>query len=365
VTDRQVRVLVLHVATQENRTLSYQHGWPGALDADPRFDCTVVNLASAAARAALLVRARTRTLHVDAVAVLHGVFSNEDFLRGSLLDGVAALDAAKVFFVGNEYKLMPEKVAFAERLGVDLLVSQLSSPAAHELYRARLGCAVIGLPNTGLDPTRFAPRTPWRERMVDVGYRAYANPAYLGHRERHELAERALAAGSTLGLVLDVSLDPADRLDGDNWPAFLDRCKAQLGTAAGGDRFELTDATRHAVNAFVAERPDAPFAELRTRFFSSSTGAVSGRALSSRVIEAAGTKTTQLLLHDDYGGYFRPWEHYIPIAKDFSDLDAALAAVRDEALCTGVADAAYEVALTELTWPPLLDRLYAALEPLL
>jgi len=365
VIDRRVRVLILHVATPANRTLSYQHGWPGALEADPRFDCTVVNLASVTARAALFVRARTRTLRVDAVVVLHGVFSNEDFLRGSLLDAVAALDAAKVFFVGNEYKLMPEKVAFAERLGVDLLVSQLSSPAAHELYRARLGCAVIGLPNTGLDPVRFAPRTPWRRRPVDVGYRAYDNPPYLGHRERRDLAERALEAGSALDLTLDVSLDPGDRLAGDAWPAFLDRCKAQLGTAAGGDRFELTDETRHAVNAFLAEHPDVPLDEVRTRFFSSTAGAVSGRALSSRVIEAAGTKTTQLLLADDYGGYFRPWEHYVPIAKDFSDLGTALAAVRDEPLCTRVADAAYEVALTELTWPRLLDRLYAALEPLL
>jgi hypothetical protein len=365
VTDRQIRVLVLHVATPENRTLSYQHGWPGALDADPRFDCTVVNLASAAARTALLVRARARMLRVDVVAVLHGVFSNENFLRGSLLDAVAALDAAKVFFVGNEYKLMPEKVAFAERLGVDLLVSQLSSLAAHALYRARLGCPVIGLPNTGLDPVRFAPRTLWRERPVDVGYRAYDNPPYLGHRERRELAERALDAASTLGLVLDVSLDPGDRLAGDAWPAFLDRCKAQLGTAAGGDRFELTDETRHSVNAFLAEHPDVPFDEVRARFFSSHAGDVSGRALSSRVIEAAGTKTTQLLLDDDYGGYFRPWEHYVPIAKDFSDLETALAAVRDEALCTRVAEAAYELALTELTWPRLRDRLYAALEPLL
>lgn len=359
-----IRLLVLHVENDDNRTLSYQRGWPGALAGDARFQCELGNLATRTSRTALRLKLSARR-RFDATVVLHSVFSQGSFLGGGLLDAVSDLPGAKVFFVGNEYKLMPEKVQFAERLGVDLLVSQLSSGEAHAVYRERLGCAVIGLPNAGLDESLFAPRTPWRERPVDIGYRAYENPVYLGHRERRELANRVVAAAAPRGLALDVSLDPGDRLGGTDWARFLDRCKAQLGSEAGGDYFELTDATRLVVNAYLAAHRDTTFPELRARFFRDYPDPISGRALSSRVIEAAGTKTVQLLLEGEYGGYFHPWEHYVPIAKDFSNVDEALDVLADDALCLRLTDAAHEVARSELTWERLLDRFHAALLPLL
>jgi hypothetical protein len=359
------RVLLLFARSDANRTLSYQHGWPRHFLAHPRFECTALNLAEGGVARRLLAAVATRTRNVDAIVLLHSVFSNQCALVGPLLAAVQASPAKKAFFVGNEYKLMPEKMEFAASLPTALLVTQSADERVHALYRARLGCAVVGLPNTGLDTALFAPRTPWSERPLALGYRALDGPAYLGHDERREIAVRFREAAARHGLTADLSLDAADRLDESGWAAFLDRCKAQLGTEAGSDRFELDDATRLAVNAHLTEHPAATREAIRARFFADTSRDVPMRILSGRNVEAAGTQTLQLLLDGHYGGWLQPGFHYVAVRKDWSNVDEALVTLRDTPTCERIRNAAYELAVSELTYPKLLDRFADALSAVL
>lgn len=359
---KPVRVLVLYAATSDNRTLSYQQGWPRHFLSHAAFSATLVNVVDRGNRVLLAELVRRRP---QAVVLLHSIFSNVPFVTKPTQAFLRRLRLPKAYFIGNEYKLMPEKMAFCEAVGIDLLVSQITSEETLQLYRERLGCAVVGIPNTGLDPDLFAPRTPRAERPVDLGYRAYDSPLYLGHMERRELVERFRAVAPRHGLTLDVSLDPRDRLDERGWSDFLNRCKGQLGSEAGGDYFELTDATRRAVNAYVAAHPEATLHEIRAGFFDDYPHPVTGRALSGRIVEAAGTQTVQILLEGEYGGYFRPGEHYIPLRRDFSNIDEAIEMFLDEELCRRVTENAHRVAVEELTYPRLLDRFRDALAQVL
>jgi len=362
---RPVRALLLYARLPENQTLSYQQAWPRHFVAHPRFDCDPVNVMSLPETRRLRVRAALRLARYDAVVILHSVFSNGRHLYGPLLEAVRKLRARKAYFIGNEYKGMSEKMWFCEQLGIDLLVSQFTTEEPLALYRERLpGTTVVGIPNTGWDPELFAPRVPPEERPIDLGYRAFENDVALGHRERRELAERFRDVAAANGLYVDISLEASDRLDEPGWAAFLNRCKGQLGSEAGGDYFELTDETRNAVRAWVAERPDASFEEVWERFFRNYRNPVPGRVLSGRNVEAAGTKTVQLLLEGAYGGYLEPDVHYIPLRKDFSNVDEALAKFRDEPFCARIRASAFELA-HELTYPKLIDRFHDALGPLL
>lgn len=362
---RPVRALLLYARIPENETLSYQQAWPRHFLAHPRFDCDPVDVLSLRDTRRLRLRSLLRWTRYDAVVILHSVFSNGRYLHGPLLDVVRGLRAPKAYFIGNEYKGLPEKMWFCETVGVDLLVSQFTTEAPLRLYRERLPqTTVVGIPNTGWDAELFAPRVPVEERPVDLGYRAFENDVALGHRERRELAERFLVAAGENGLKVDISLDPADRLDEPGWADFLNRCKGQLGSEAGGDYFELTDETRNAVNAHLAGRPDASFEEVWERFFRDYRDPVPGRVLSGRNVEAAGTKTVQLLLEGGYGGYLEPDVHYIPLRKDFSNLDEAIAKFRDDSFCARLRENAFAVA-QDLTYPKLIDRFERALRPLL
>jgi len=360
----KIRTLLLFAQSDANATFSYQVAWPRQFRRHPAFECTPINLADRAWHARLRGNALARLWRGDLVVVLHSVFSNSCLLAGALFDAVRALPQPKVYFIGNEYKFMPEKMAFCEALGVSLLVSQSTSPAVHLLYRQRLGCDVVGIPNTGLDPERFRPDVSAERRSIDLGYRADDVPAYLGHNERRQLADFFLANAERYGLSVDISLNATDRFTESEWAGFLNRCRGQLGSEAGGDFFALDDGVRARVNAYVRDHPDASVEDIHAIFFGDRSSDVPIRILSGRNVEAAGTKTVQVLLEGYYDGYFRPDEHYIPLAKDFSNADEAVEKFRDRAFCATLTENACDVARSQLTYPKLLERFHTAAKPL-
>lgn len=347
---RRLRVLLLHAERAGAGTLSYYTGWPKAFLRHPRFAAEPVDVTRRGWRFARAARSKD----FDAVVVLHSVFSNEPYLVGRSFRAVARMPQPKAWFLANEFKDMPARMRFADELGVSLLVTQSTLPEVHRLYANRFpGAHVAGIVNAGVDLDVFFPRTPPDARPIDIGYRSYAAPLYLGHVERTAIAEHVAARGGDLRL--DLSVDPADRMAPPEWGAFLDRCRGQLGCEAGTDFLELDDASRLRVNAFLEERPDASFEEVYDRFFRDYGPRVSGRVLSGRIAEAAASSTVQILVEGEYGGYFRPDEHYIPVRKDFSNVDEALEKFRDRALSAETAARAREVADTELRFERLLD----------
>jgi hypothetical protein len=361
---RQIRLLVV-CGFDPASTFSYHTAWPKHLAAHPRFACTTINLRDQRAWTKIRALALIRAARFDAIVLLHSVFSNARLLDGRLSEAVREAKRPKVYFIGNEYKLMPGKMAFCEEMEVSLLVSQSSSPEVHRLYRERLGCAVAGLPNTGFDPALFASSPPRSERPIDIGYRADDAPWYIGHRERREIAEYFQDAAARYGLSVDISLDPSARFGEREWAGFLGRCKGQLGTEAGGDYFELDDHTREAVIAYTTRHPKVGFDEVHERFFRDYGPSVPIRIMSGRQVEAAGARTVQILLDGRYDGYFEPDVHYIPLRKDFSNADEAIRKFRDEAFCRALADRAYALVSRELTYTALIDRFAGHLEAVL
>jgi hypothetical protein len=360
-----LKLLLLYAQSAANATLSYQNAWPRHFIADPRFECTAVNVSDHRWTAKVGTALTLRTWRGDAIVILHSVFSNGCLLSPREYAAVARLPFPKAFFIGNEFKLMPEKMRFCEDLRVSLLISQSSSPEVHRLYRERLGCAVVGIPHTGLDATVFRATTDPAARSIDLGYRAYPGPEYLGHQERTAIAEYFVDHADRLGLRVDISVNPDDRFDEPAWAAFLNRCKGQVGTEAGGDYFELNDRARLLANDYMAAHPGATFEELDGVISRECADAVPLRIISGRNVEAAGTRSIQILFDGRYDGYFEPDLHYIPLRKDFSNIDDVMRKFRDDAYCRTLVDNAYRVATEQLLYERLIDRFAAALAPLI
>lgn len=356
---RRLKVLLLYAVSEETATYSYQVGWPRHFLQHPGFRCVPVNVLDRRLWARVRSHLTVRAGGFDAVVILHSVFSNACMLGERLLATVAAWRRPTAYFIGNEYKLIPEKMQFCEQLGVSLLVTMNPSPAAQALYRRRLGCEVMCLPSGGLDTRLFQPVRGWANRDIDIGYRAMDAPLYLGHDERPRIAEAFQRLAPAAGFRVDISLDPARRLAGAAWASFLNCCRSQLGTEAGGDYFELTDETRLKVNAYAREHPSVAIEEVKKRFFAEYRDPVPVRTISGRHVEAAGTKTVQILFPGSYNNYFEPGVHYVPVAKDFADVNEVFRKLRDAAYCAKISDNAYEVARQELTYEKLIDRFHA------
>ena len=360
---QRLRVLLLFATPRSSSTFSYHHAWPRHFQTSSSVSCTAVNLGDQRWHSRLRSLATIAAWRGDVVVILHSVFSNACLLEGRLFDAVQRRRELKAYFIGNEYKLMPEKMAFCEQLPVGLLVSQSNSPLVHRLYRDRLHCEVIHSPNTGYDPVMFAPTTAESDRPIDLGYRADDVPPYLGHNERREIAEYFQARAGDFGLRVDISLAGADRFAEPEWAAFLNRCRGQLGTEAGGDYFTLDDERRRHAIEYQKQHPLAGNAEIQNAMSSFPKRGVPLRILSGRNVEAAGTRTVQVLFEGHYDGLLRADEHYIPLRKDFSDVGDAIRKFRDLSFCARLVDNAQQVA-ESLRYDRLIDRFVKAVSPL-
>ena len=355
---KKISVALIYWQSDENSTLSYQHGWPEAIQQSPLFEIVHFNLWKMSWLDRFDFLRRLQKAKVQAIILLHSTFSNQQNLRGLVLWAVSICSAPKIFFIGNEYKHMPEKLLFAKKLGISLLLTQSNDERVLSSYRKSLGCNVDFMPNTGIDTKIFYPPHKSSKRSIDIGYRAYESPWYLGNNEKKEIADYFESYAPKQGLVVDISVDPRDRFDAEGYANFLRNCYGQIGTEAGGDYFELTDITRNKVNDYLSRNRQATWTEVKSLFFDCYGPAIPMRIVSGRQAEAAACMTVQILFEGKYGGFFEPDNHYISLNKNFSNIDEVMLKFSDLEYCSKITKNAYEVAVSEFTYEILIKKLH-------
>jgi len=70
-------------------------------------------------------------------------------------------------------------------------------------------------------------------------------------------------------------------------------------------------------------------------------GQIQYNQISPRHFEAAATKTVQILFEGDYSEIFKPYKHYIPLKKDFSNINEVLSLLSDKQFRIDVTNRAY------------------------
>ena len=327
--------------------MSYINDWRDAFVASERLEVEVVNVND------LLAWRRTekRLREYDLIVVLHSATGDQMKLLRSGVHRLDGRQAPLVVFVGNEYCLMGEKIAFVRESGAEFVASQLPRVAAEHLYGECDQTRLLLAPH-GLNPGYYSP--PEQERReIDVGFRGALYSPALGDVERTELIRYFERESSELGIRFDLDYRKVVRRE---WSALLKSWKGTVGAESGTYFLDSYDLTERDVHAYLRRHPGTGFEALRERFFAERPK-VSGKAISSRHFEPLGTKTCQILLEGDYNGILRAEEHYIAVRKDLSDVEEAVRRFRDDGYRQSIADRAYEYAMSEHTYAHRVDAI--------
>lgn len=367
-----MNTLILHHSTDKNLDLSYQHGWVKAFKNSSQFNCSFINLANfRVGKKEIFDFKELKNYRVlkelifneyEIIIILHSAFSNTCFVPYIIKNIIANKKSYKVFFVGNEYKLMPEKIAFTKKLKINLMITQSLSQNIIDLYKTELNCDVIGLPSGGLDEDVFFPVKKFQERKIDIGYRTYPEPEYFGHRERLILMNSSEDVLKDLDFKFDFSMKTEDRFITHKWASFLNNCKSLVGSNTGFDYFDLKDTIRLKSGEFnrLQRRSltqEAMLEKYFATFFKDKKRKHSMRIISGKNIEAAGCKTLQILVEGDYGNFFKPNIHYIKIEKDLSNLKECFEKLNDQNYCETIIKNAYNVVINNLRFTDHLTKL--------
>lgn len=375
--------------------------WLEGFQTAPMFTVTAANLFSGTGRNQF-----TAALgEADIVVLLHSCLMDSlDYVR-AITAPLKDRRVKLVAFVGNEYNNpwapISQKIAWLQEVGADLVVTQLVQESGDWLYQ-QVGGRVLSLPHA-LNPNAFPMGPDTASRKRHIGTLSHAYPLFLGENLRQRAFDRVRSGATARGWSVEIST--SRRLGRQQWAAFLRQSQCTLATEAGAALVDRSDQLAFDIQDFLTahrgnriyrpnsrfraltrrvpwpakeaiyrvvsrfglrheslEFDDDIFNEVLRRFFAGRQHAgVTGKCISARHMDAAGSGTVQILTDGFYNGILRPGEHYIALRADMSNLDAVLDQAEDPILRRHIADAAYTLAMEHHTISHRLERLAGAL----
>lgn len=283
------------------------------------------------------------------VLVLHysNYLPSPQHLNEATKSRIAAYRGLKVLLLQDEYRAVNAMHELIRNLGIHVLYTCVPESEHEKVYPASRLPGLRCVTNlTGYVPERLLgwPVVRRADRNIDVGYRARKLPFWLGSlaAEKWQIAPKFIQATQGQGLRLDLSYREQDRLYGDAWTDFLMRCRTMLGVESGASVFDFTGELQATVEAYERDHPAATFEEIQQKFLAAHEGRIRLNQISPRCFEAAALRTGMVLYEGEYSGILQPWRHFIPLKKDFSNMDAVVAAIRDERFLSEMTDRAYD-----------------------
>lgn len=266
------------------------------------------------------------------------------------VSSLAKSRAKKIAFPQDEYIHTTALCEFLSEFKIDALFTCHNRSDWEKVYpREKIGHAAIFQTFTGYVENRAIESTkllwkPHRERKFDVGYRARFVPFWLGKQGtlKWRLTEEFKPVALRYDIHANLSNDINDVFLGEDWYRFLADCRVVLGCEGGATLLDPDGIIRARVDAFCSQHPQATFAETEKACFPDLDDGIQLKAISPRHFEATLTKTCQALVEGGFEGIFKPDVHYIPIEKDFSNLDEVARKIQDIAYCEQLAEQAYK-----------------------
>ncbi len=284
----------------------------------------------------------SRFLDLDAfdVVVIHYsiLIVSDEHLAPSFRDALATFRGLKVQFIQDEYRRVDEIGAMVRRLGIHALFTLVPEKEIPKIWSEARVPGVLKVPTLAgyvpdnlLEFNRAPP--PLESRPIEIGYRGREVPWWLGElgQEKVRIGRGLLERAAGYGLRCDIAWTEDRRIYGADWIRFIRSCKAVLGTESGASIADFDGSIEAAVKRYRSEHPSATFEEVHHAVLRPFEGNARITAISPRVFEAAALRTALVLFPGDYSGILEPWVHYIPLAKDFSNLGHVVEKIRDPA----------------------------------
>jgi hypothetical protein len=255
-------------------------------------------------------------------------------------------EAYKIAFFQDEHTYCQARFRFTEDMGIDCVYTCFEPSEYEKVWGAHTSVSDVHTTIPGyVDPgmaeagRRFA--EPDAEREIDVGYRGRPMPIFMDTaQEKTEIGRRFAELAGDSGLRLDIGLEESDRLYGEDWYRFLGGSRTMLGVESGVSVVDTEDRVRRDYERLFLEKGEVTLEELSRGALPEFDNRIYYKTIAPRHFEAAAFGAAQVNFEGRYSDAMEPGVHYIPLAKDFSNLEEVLERIRDAGERRRVAEAA-------------------------
>jgi len=287
------------------------------------------------------------------VVILHNTFLcmrwSRDFYRlKSELEWVKQLDCLKIAIPQDEYDHSEVLDEWLFEWKISIIFSCFDAAYYKTLYPLMVDKAHFYKCLTGYIDDSFAMRIqpnlrPVEQRPNHIVYRATKLPYWFGsHGQlKHRIAGTITQHAKLHDLEFDISTQESDTIVGGAWIDFLASGKAVIGCESGSSVLDRRGEVKSKIQSLIFQNGDLSFDDVNAHF-PNGWDDYKFFAISPRHLESVITKTCQVLIEGKYDGILKPNDHYIPLKRDFSNVDDVLEKLKDSKLLQHISDQAYE-----------------------
>lgn len=267
-------------------------------------------------------------------------------LSPAFAPALRAFHGPKLLFIQDEYDNTDLAVAAINDLRIDVVFSCVPPEYRTAFYaQVRPGVefrhVLTGYVSPELEAWQDVP--PLSARPIVIGYRGRELPYRYGllGREKVLIAQRMREICRARNIPHDIEWTEDKRLYGPAWNRFLASCRATLGTESGSNIIDRDGSLDRAIQEARAANPHLTFEEAFERFLKPHEGQVRMNQVSPRIFEAIAARTALVLFEGTYSHVVQPNVHFIPLKKDFSNVEDVLRKVLDDDYLTALTERAY------------------------
>lgn len=239
----------------------------------------------------------------------------------------------KVLMKQDEHYQTNKFVDFIHQNKIDLLLTLWDTESANKIYKNGKNQQLhIMQFITGYVPDEYKEfKCNIKHRDIDVGYRGSLQPMLFGRMayEKHQIGDRFAIEAEQYGLNCDISSRWEDRIYGDDWLSFLHNCKAVLGVESGSSIVDFDGTVGKKYDSYMRHNPDAEEREV-LKFLAPYEKDIQYRVIAPRHFEAIACGALQILYEGEYQNILKPYVHYIPLKRDFSNMEEVVEYIKND-----------------------------------
>lgn len=283
----------------------------------------------------------------DAVGIHFTIRLPFDQVSDSVAKALSAYRGLKYLFIQDEYDFPKRVWHWIHRLDIRLVFTVVPAPGIETVYpkvefpNTRFVTNLTGYVPEKLPPTNELPKPS--QRTLVVGYRGRPLPIRYGQLgvEKIEIGRIVKSYCDLHGIRNDIAWSEESRIYGAGWYDFVISCRSMLGSESGSNVFDWGGDLASEISKFKESRPSVSDSDIYRDLIQPREIVGLMNQLSPRVFEAIASRTVLVLFEGEYSGVIRPWEHFIPLKKDGSNLPEVVEKLADNHFVDWLADNAY------------------------
>lgn len=185
---------------------------------------------------------------------------------------------------------------------------------------------------------------PLSSRINDVVYRGMQTPFEWGRLgyEKFEIAESFKKHAAKFNLKMDISNKNEDRLSGGKWIDLLSSSRAALAVESGASIFDFDGSIEAYCQSEKRRQPEITFEQIHKEYLHQFERKIKYNQISPRHIEAAYTRTVQIMYEGEYSGILQAGIHYISLKKDYSNIKEVIDLLKSDEICESMTRKAFK-----------------------